>query len=100
MKYEVRNIESFRGREGIGYRCDLIKNGDKVGTVEDYADGGALLFRMNRSEVDELKNFAKVIGLSYENEEVLMACLVDSAENNASIEKMVVEYNKFFSYRG
>ena len=100
MKYEVKNIESFRGRQGIGYRCDLIKNGEKVGTVEDYANGGAPLFRMNRSEVDGLKNFAKEIGLSYANEEVVMSCLVDSVENHASIEKMVVEYNKFFSYRG
>lgn len=37
--YEVRNIKTFRGREGEGTNCTLFRDGKKIALVDDPADG-------------------------------------------------------------
>ena len=41
--YTVKGIKSFQGMEGYGYECSLYKDGKRIGTVTDVADGGGML---------------------------------------------------------
>lgn len=90
--FTVKNVKSFQGRQGIGYIADLYKDNKKVATVEDYADGG-YPYGINNYAA-ELRTYGKSIGLHY-SEEMVLNCIVDSVENNVSIETMVAEYHKF-----
>lgn len=40
MTYTVKNIKTFRGRDGLGVNCSLYKDGKRIGTVDDMANGG------------------------------------------------------------
>jgi hypothetical protein len=42
--YTIKNVKSFQGREGHGYSCDLYRDGKKVATVTDTANGGSVDF--------------------------------------------------------
>ena len=92
IMFTVKNVKSFQGRQGIGYICDLYRNNEKVATAEDYADGG-YPYGITRYAA-ELREYGKTIGLAY-SEEIILNCIVDSVENNVSIETMVAEYKKF-----
>ena len=39
-EYTVKNVKSFRGREGYGFNCTLYRDGKRVATVDDAAHGG------------------------------------------------------------
>lgn len=41
MAYQMRNLRTFRGRQGHGYTAELVLDGRKVADVEELADGGA-----------------------------------------------------------
>lgn len=40
--YSVKNVKSFMGREGMGFNCNLYRNGKKVGFCMDDASGGGM----------------------------------------------------------
>ena len=40
--YSVKNVKSLRGREGIGFNSSLYRDGKRVATVDDPANGGPL----------------------------------------------------------
>ena len=71
--YTVKNVKSFRGMEGYGFECSLYKDGKRIGTVTDTADGGMLNFYFNdRSEEKILDDFCKTLpkwGSEYGNTE-------------------------------
>jgi len=39
-KYEVKNVKSFRGREGYGFNASLYRDGKRVAHVDDEGNGG------------------------------------------------------------
>jgi CMP-N-acetylneuraminic acid synthetase len=41
-RYTAKNIKFFDGRQGIGYSCDVLLNGEKIGRVWDNADGSMI----------------------------------------------------------
>ncbi len=64
MKYTVKNVKSFTGREGYGYSCSLYKDGKNIGTVTDTADGGeADLYLNSRDLEDELRDYVNSLPL-------------------------------------
>jgi len=52
--YTVKGVKSFRGREGHGFECSLYKDGKKIGTVTDHANGGEVDFYLNDGEKEHL----------------------------------------------
>jgi len=55
MGYAVKNVKSFQGREGIGYECSLYRDGKRVATVVNTANGGETDFYwkdMDKSRVE------------------------------------------------
>ena len=67
MKYTVKNVKSFMGREGYGYSCSLYKDGKNIGTVTDTADGGEAdpQFKHLEERVKELRDYVKLITTGY-----------------------------------
>ena len=58
MKYTVKNVKSFTGREGYGYSCSLYKDGKRIGTVTDTADGRPADLYLNSMELEhELREY-------------------------------------------
>lgn len=53
MKYTVKNVKSFLGREGMGYSCSLYKDGKKIGTVTETADGGDVDLYLDSKELEQ-----------------------------------------------
>lgn len=53
--YSVKNVKSFQGREGYGFECSLYRDGKKIGTVTDTANGGCYDFYLKGNE-DTLLN--------------------------------------------
>lgn len=66
--YTVKGVKSFQGREGLGYECSVYKDGKRIGTVTDVANGGGQL-QMNlktREEETALEDYCKTLPkLSY-----------------------------------
>lgn len=60
-KYEVKNVKGFTGMEGYGYECTLYKDGAKIGTVTDPAEGGEPHFFLNKGEKELLDQFCKTL---------------------------------------
>ena len=54
MSYTVKNVKSFQGREGDGFKCSLYLDGKKIGTVIDTADGGMVDFYLDNGEKEKL----------------------------------------------
>ena len=54
MVYTVKNIKSFQGREGYGFECSFYKDGKRIGTVTDTADGGMIDFYLDKGEKEIL----------------------------------------------
>ncbi len=69
--YSVKGVKSFQGREGLGFECSLYKDGKRLGTVTDVANGGGQL-QMNlktREQETELEDYCKTLPqLSYMND--------------------------------
>lgn len=62
MKYTVKNVKSFTGREGYGYSCSLYKDGKRIGTVTDTADGGPADLYLNSRELEqELRDYVDTL---------------------------------------
>ncbi len=61
MIYTVKNVKNFQGREGYGFECSLYKDGKKIGTVTDTANGGMIDFYLNKGEKEILDTYCKTI---------------------------------------
>ena len=82
MKYTVKNVKSFMGREGYGYSCSLYKDGKNIGTVTDTADGGPADLYLNSRELeDELRDYVNSLQLG----------IFDGMEFAVSVESFVGE---------
>lgn len=82
MKYTVKNVKSFTGREGYGYSCSLYKDGKNIGTVTDTADGGEADLYLNSRELeDELRDYVNTLPLG----------IFDGMEFAVSVESFVGE---------
>ena len=51
--YSVKNVKSFMGREGYGFECSLYRDGKKIGTVTDTANGGMTDFYLDSKEEED-----------------------------------------------
>ena len=56
--YSIKSVKTFQGMEGKGFECSLFKEGKKIGTVTDVADGGEIRFYISEEEIDFLENYA------------------------------------------
>lgn len=62
--YTVKNVKTFRGREGMGTNCSLYRDGKKIALVDDPATG-ALYWNFHfvtedrRQQKEDLEEFAK-----------------------------------------
>ena len=61
--YAVKNVKTFMGREGHGYECSLYKDGKKIGTVTDTANGGEVDFYLNDGEKKNLDVYCAALPL-------------------------------------
>lgn len=62
MEYTVKNVKIFMGREGYGFSCTLYKNGERIGTVTDTADGGPADLYLNSRELEqELRDYVDTL---------------------------------------
>lgn len=61
MVYTVKNVKTFRGMEGQGFECSLYKDGKKIGTVTDDAQGGPYRFFLKKGEEEILQAHAKTL---------------------------------------
>ena len=60
--YAVKAVKSFMGREGYGYECSLYKDGKRIGTVTDVADGGGMLqCYLNDGEEEKLEAYCDTL---------------------------------------
>lgn len=55
IKLELKNIKTFRGREGYGLNADLVVNGQKVCFVNDAANGGEFHYEIYGSTDEDRK---------------------------------------------
>lgn len=59
MKYSIKNLKSFEGRQGYGYSCTIYKDGKKIGTTYNEANGGCSRYDLQPGEKEELLAFAQ-----------------------------------------
>jgi hypothetical protein len=59
MEYTIKNVKSFQGLEGHGFSCTLYRDGKKIGTVTDSAQGGMIDFFITKEEQEILDNYCK-----------------------------------------
>jgi hypothetical protein len=48
--YEVKNVKSFKGHDGLGFNASLYRDGTKVAFVTDLASGGDIDFNWEDSK--------------------------------------------------
>lgn len=78
--YRVKGIKNIEGREGLGWSGTIYRNGKKIGTGDDYADGGPSRLRIPDSEEREaLLKWAKELlpECQYEVENMFIEELVN-----------------------
>lgn len=62
MKYTVKNLKTFLGREGSGYNATLYRDGKKIAFVADMADGAATRFDwVDRAEEKLLADYVATL---------------------------------------
>jgi hypothetical protein len=62
MEYSVRNVRTFKGREGTGYTATLCCDGKAVAEVTEEANGSYLYFRWkDQTEEPVLKGHVKTL---------------------------------------
>lgn len=97
MKYQVKNVKSFQGREGHGFECSLYKDGKKIGTVTDTADGGMIDFYLDKGEEEILEAFCKTLpkwsseltGKKHDTDkDMFITNLVDEWEDNKKLKRL------------
>ena len=69
MLYTVKSVKNFQGREGYGFECSLYKDGKKIGTVTDTANGGMIDFYLDTGEEKILVEYCKTLPKKQWNEE-------------------------------
>jgi hypothetical protein len=62
--FELKNVKEFPGRDGYGITASMYLYGKKIGTYEDYGDGGCEIVNYNTKKDEEnmmhtIINFAK-----------------------------------------
>lgn len=50
MKYEVKNLKTFNGRDGGGFECSLYKDGKRIGTVFNGGCGAGNYYDFGKTE--------------------------------------------------
>ena len=69
MKYTVKSVKNFQGREGYGFECSLYKDGKRIGTVTDTASGGMIDFYLDKGEEQIFIEYCKTLPKEQWNEE-------------------------------
>ena len=96
MKYEVKNVKNFQGREGYGYECSLYCDGKRVGKVVDVASGGqARFYWADPKAGDEGALVEHIKGKTFEHYgevyshsvDTFVGALVDEYEKNKQYKK-------------
>ena len=98
-KYEVKNVKSFEGMEGYGFNCSLYKDGKRIGTVLDDANGGSYYYMLDKGEEEALRDYCKALPMvTYDFEDTgelhhvfddsFISDLVEEYENNARIKRL------------
>ena len=59
--YQIKNVKSFQGREGLGFECSLYKDGKKIGIVTDTANGGMTDFYLDKGEKELLDKYCETL---------------------------------------
>lgn len=72
--YTVNGIKTFRGHDGYGYNCNILKNGKKVAEVLEDGWGGGLQIRWLDNTAP-----APVINRSYDDKEITFEGTVEQA---------------------
>jgi hypothetical protein len=108
MTYTVKNVKSFRGREGYGFNASLYRDGKRVALVMDAADGGCMSFEFEKTGADEetiLLCYLKGRTALFAGEAMLLtpdlfiAGLVDDYEIDARLRK-TCRYATAFRFTG
>ena len=81
--YTVNGIKTFRGHDGYGYNCNILKNGKKIAQVLEDGWGGGL-------QIDWLDNKtqAVVTNRTYDDKEVTFNGTVEQALFYAEVMKL------------
>ena len=61
MIYTVKNVKGFQGLEGYGYECSLYKDGKKIGTITDTANGGMADYYLDKGEKEILDKHCETL---------------------------------------
>ena len=96
MKYTVKNVKSFMGREGYGYSCSLYKDGKNIGTVTDTADGGPADLYLTSIELEqELRDYVNTLpSFKFEDMDIpqsvetFLDSLIDEYQNAKQLAKL------------
>jgi len=96
--YSVKGVKSFMGMEGYGYECSLYKDGKRIGTVTDVADGGGMLqCNLKDGEEEALEAYCKTLPSETSEEYdltididpcIFMSRLVDAFENDKRYKRL------------
>lgn len=91
MKYEIKNLKEFYGRDGGGLECSLYRDGKKVATVFNDGCGGCNNYFFANRDIEqeviaEMRTLAIAIDPSLdgweEAEDEYIEHLIDCKENN------------------
>ncbi len=95
--YEVKNVKSMEGMDGIAYSATIYRNGNRVGTVHQSGCGGCNNYQMSADELAILKETAaRVEGESYcEIEDVFIGRLCDDYENSKRLRRVCKKQTLF-----
>lgn len=57
--YEVKNVKTFRGMECDGFNASLYRDGKRIGTADDFGEGGPMMVDVKPEEMKLLQAVAK-----------------------------------------
>jgi hypothetical protein len=87
--YSIKNLKTFRGMEGQGFNLTLYRDGIKVATVDDDANGGCFHFHwFDRNEESILKKHCESLPNCGPFE--IMDAFVDELVNDALLSKKML----------
>lgn len=96
LRFEIKNVKTFEGEEGMGLVCDLFINGTKCCHCIDSAYGGEMDVR-NVSNSDKVKDLVKQMNDYCNNQPKIkhhdfefpytIECLINDLYNDKQIEK-------------
>jgi hypothetical protein len=91
MKYEIKNLKTFNGRDGGGFEATLYKDGKRIATVFNDGCGGCTRYHfidgdMEYPVIKELQALAVIVDPSCdgysEAHDIYIDHLIDCKENN------------------